>query len=408
MAATLTWLDFSSEERRRAIEVIKLFEERTTVDDLGIGTVRDAISDILFPGTSVLHTRARYLLFVPWIYRMRESKSTASSEIAKKSRRDEIKLIESILVSDDPRGTIGRLARERLKFLPSTIYWNGLERWGVRRFHGSQDAYHRSLDRWYDVRDVQLHDDDGGAITPFRPNWDPALPATPQGFPNETIPFTLTRGEAEYLRERLLSSCPGSLIAFLADEAQTIEPTDFVWEHPSYGSFPGHNRTQVLHARMFSEAIHGAALCYNLLLAEALPRDSENWVGDYRGLLAGWVERLNQEYSHFKEWNREDFWTLVHSEHARIPVPTRVFVDRWLDLLLGGNPATLPDNAVVRRLLTERERFMKGKLARLQNREALNQWNGATGSGAGQLGYRWRPMVHRIVTDIQMGLKRHA
>src|SRR5262245_14891240 len=142
MTVGLNWLDFSSDERRRAIEVIKLFEERTTVDDLGIGTVRDAISDILFPGTSVLHTRARYFLFVPWVYRLREDRRTVSAEIARLGRRDEIRLIESLIAFDASpgNGIIGRVARERLKFLPSLVYWNGLEQWGIRHYGGLQDA----------------------------------------------------------------------------------------------------------------------------------------------------------------------------------------------------------------------------------------------------------------------------
>lgn len=57
MPPTLCWLDSSSASRRRAMEVIKLFEDKGAVDE--IGSVRDALSDSLFPGTSVLHTRAR-------------------------------------------------------------------------------------------------------------------------------------------------------------------------------------------------------------------------------------------------------------------------------------------------------------------------------------------------------------
>jgi Family of unknown function (DUF6361) len=30
--------------------------------------VRDTFSDLLFPGTSTLHSRGRYVLFIPWIY----------------------------------------------------------------------------------------------------------------------------------------------------------------------------------------------------------------------------------------------------------------------------------------------------------------------------------------------------
>ena len=43
-----------------------------TRDELGIGSVRDAFADMLFPGTSTIMTRARYFLLVPWTYQRLE------------------------------------------------------------------------------------------------------------------------------------------------------------------------------------------------------------------------------------------------------------------------------------------------------------------------------------------------
>jgi hypothetical protein len=67
MSSTLTWLDYSDRDRRRALDVVDLLRESSTVDELGLGLVRDAFADLLFPGTSTIQTRARYFLFVPWI-----------------------------------------------------------------------------------------------------------------------------------------------------------------------------------------------------------------------------------------------------------------------------------------------------------------------------------------------------
>ena len=68
MTSTFTWLDYSEREKRKMLDVIDLFGEQDTRDELGIGTVRDAFADLLFPGTSTIQTRARYFLFVPWMY----------------------------------------------------------------------------------------------------------------------------------------------------------------------------------------------------------------------------------------------------------------------------------------------------------------------------------------------------
>ena len=58
MTSTFGWLDTDSEQRRRMLEVVDLFKEEGTVDELGIGSIRDALADSLFPGTSDLHTQA--------------------------------------------------------------------------------------------------------------------------------------------------------------------------------------------------------------------------------------------------------------------------------------------------------------------------------------------------------------
>ena len=67
--AVLAWLDYSQADQRRAREIISMFSQQESRDELGLGRIRDALSDALFPGTSVLLTRARYFLFVPWLFR---------------------------------------------------------------------------------------------------------------------------------------------------------------------------------------------------------------------------------------------------------------------------------------------------------------------------------------------------
>lgn len=67
MPSTFAWLDHSESDRRKALDIVDLFREQDTRDELGIGTVRDALADSLFPGVSTIQTRAKYLLFIPWL-----------------------------------------------------------------------------------------------------------------------------------------------------------------------------------------------------------------------------------------------------------------------------------------------------------------------------------------------------
>ena len=82
--SSFTWLDFSEFERRKMIDVINAFKERETRDELGIGIIRDAFADFLFPGTSTIQTRAKYFLFVPWKYK-HDKESNYSCDIAIKN-----------------------------------------------------------------------------------------------------------------------------------------------------------------------------------------------------------------------------------------------------------------------------------------------------------------------------------
>lgn len=59
MPSLVAWLDPSSEDQRRMREIVNLFSENGSRDELGIGQVRDALSDTLCPGTSTLLTRVR-------------------------------------------------------------------------------------------------------------------------------------------------------------------------------------------------------------------------------------------------------------------------------------------------------------------------------------------------------------
>ena len=97
MSSTFTWLDYSEHDRRRMLEVVELFGEQVTRDELGLGPIRDSFADLLFPGTSTIQTRARYFLFVPWMYASLEEREVGSAQIARRGRREEEAQIGGLL-----------------------------------------------------------------------------------------------------------------------------------------------------------------------------------------------------------------------------------------------------------------------------------------------------------------------
>ena len=407
MPSTFTWLDYSEADRRKMLNVISAFREKETRDELGLGSVRDAFADRFFPGTSTIQTRARYFLFVPWIYLHLERERVSPGDIARQARRDEVRLIDALIKggeSGEGDGVIGRRVRAALQRLPSSVYWLGLGMWGIRHFEGSQDQYHRSLSRFYEAararRRMRTEGDDL-LDESAPPNWHADIPAPPPDFLERTT-FQLTPHEAEYLSERIRMHTKGSLIAYLLDAAAPLFLSTFPWEHPSIDLFPTALREQIAHARNFSESIHGAALLYNLLLAELTHHDELTTY--YRAAMQGWAAQIHERGAVFASWELTRFWAIVDATRANVTLPTRRFIGQWIEAIRQpSNLSHLADHTGLRQLVHNREVALKRRLSRLDNPRARELWTGQ--SGTGQINYRWTA-ASRLLADIDAGLAR--
>lgn len=405
MPSTFTWLDYSETDRRKMLDVINAFSEKETRDELGFGGIRDAFADTLFPGTSTIQTRARYFLFVPWIYLRLERERVAPDDFGQHAKRDELRLIEALLrggEKSEGSGVIGGRARTKLQRLPSSVYWFGLVTWGICLFDGSQDQYQRSLGRFYDVararRRMRTNEDDL-LDEPIQCNWHPDIPTAPSGFLDRTT-FRLSYVEADYLSERIRMRTRSSLLAFLLDAEFTPAGSNFMWEHPSVDVFPAALREQVAHAQNFSEATYGAPLLYNLLLAE-LTRNEQR-INDYRARLQSWATRLEQRQAALAAWNLDRFQEIITATRANVHWKSWQFVRNWIEAIrIPRAAAGVAENGALRQLVHDREVALKRRLSRLENPRARDLWSGEAGTG--QLNYRWTS-AQRILADIYEGL----
>lgn len=395
LGSIFAWLDYAERDRKRSLDLIDLFAEHDTRDELGLGVIRDAFSDLLFPGTTTLQTRARYFLFVPWMYLDFERREVSSARVDRERVLYEDRLIETLIRCGSADGAIGRVARSRLQRKASSIYWLGLGSWGIRLLDASQTQYQLSLDSYYRRRRGTRASDDGEGNDPRPRNWHAGLPTPPAGFPDE-MTLELSPVEGEYLAERLALRARGSLLAFLAVHGRSWSSTEYAWIHPQLADFPTEIRRQLEHARLFSTVMHGAALLYNLLLAEL--RVSDELVAHYRGRLEEWAARLEQMRSDVAAWDLLAFWSLVMGAGARVHPYSRSFVESWVGLVRAvDNALLLADRDDARRLIGERERQLKRTQARLGNPRALELWGG--GSGTAALDFRWG-VSQRILLDI--------
>jgi hypothetical protein len=390
MTSTLTWLDFSEAERRRALEVLELFSQRETRDELGLGAIRDAIANAMFPGISTVQRRARYFLFVPWIFQDAERRSTRANGPLRLSAKMERQLIEVLLAGDDSNGVIGALARGGLRQLPTMIYWSGLAAWGIRTRKGTREQWARFAGKQASAGADVTDDGDraGGAVS----WWHDNLYEPPDDFPSQAS-LELRAGEAQYLRDQIRRHCAGTLLAHLVEQ-RPWAPTVLPWT-VALPTLPKQYQRQLTHAQRFSELMHGAALLYNLMLAErAELDDGSEGVSRYNAELADWAGVVGS--AAHGEWDLADFWRRLQELGSRHTPGTRSFVEEWL-AHTRRDPTAISASAPARELVVERELRVKGRNARLSYDAARATWQGA--AGAGQLTFRW-PSAQRQILDI--------
>ena len=422
MDPTLTWIDLTANDRDKMRRVLDLFSEQGTVDEMGLGSLRDTVSDTLFPGTSYIHTRLRYLLFIPWLYKRLEEKRVGGAAVAQAARKAEIGLIDPLTRDPQAKGVIGVQARGALARLPSHVYWSALRRWGIFQHPQSQGWYHTRFGRLVDGADGVGRTDDPGVVWTRQPNWHPRLPAAPASFPR-VASFALTYEEADFLRGRLEERCAGTLLAWLARNGSDT-PSDSFWDDSNVEDAPGSICATVELARRFSIHVEGMPLLYNLLVAQLCLADQgandgtsiderragsservrpEAIIDEYREKLTEWVARESCEYP-FKP---DTLWDLVIRRGGRLPNPQRFFVGRWSQRIaeLGSDlerrPDVVADDPLLRSLVKQRERQLKGPRARLANRSRRLDWR--PGVGVGRMDFRW-VRVRQFMMDLRRGL----
>lgn len=390
MTSTFGWLDTDEDQRKRMLEVVELFKDDGTVDELGVGSIRDTIANALFPGTSVLHTRLRYVLFIPWLLEMAGHKSTPADMTAE-LRRLEVRLIYGLLAGGETEGVIGGTAKEKLKRMPSAAYWAVLRHWDIRLVDTTIEGFFRRIRDQRELSRVTVQSDDPEARESLpRVGLDPNIPKAPNDFLRETT-FELLPAEESYLSDLVAASTDGSLLSWLVRNPPKAT-AQYVWHLDHVGDFPEHLADLVDHGRRFHTAIHGAPLLYNLLLAER--SESADLADLYRKEIAAWRQELSG-FGVLLGWDRPAWWSTLHKHNPGLSPLTRRFVDSWLDIVTTNSDVA--DHDFARALIASRERQIKGGRARLVNQAALDRWTGR--SGLVRLDYRWQ-VTQNLLFDL--------
>ena len=381
--SSLTWLDFSDAERKRALQVVELLSRPETRDELGLGTVRDAFAEALFPGTSTVQRRARYFLFVPWTFREIERRYPGRPGALERARWQELRLIEALLDAREADGVIGGRARKHLRQVASMIYWQGLARWGIRRVSGTREQWSRAVAR----SSGTAIDDDGQAVSAGASWWHAGLPEPPPDWPGGAL-LDLRPEEAEYLRERIRDRCGGTMLATLVERSDRWNEVEFPWQL-DVPELPARQAELLRHAQRFSETMHGAALLYNHALAVA--HEDEAREAEYHTGLEEWsAGELRADRA---ATPLADTWALLAEVGSRHSPQTRAFVEDWFRVT--EDPTRVLDDGQPLDRVRGRELQVKRRQARLSFDAARETWRGA--AGASQLEYRWSSTQRQLI-----------
>lgn len=105
-------------------------------DEVGFLIVHQRYSDHFFPGTSVLHTRLRYALFIPWLYQSLRAGRPVPKDFAQAFTDLEHELTGRLKfaegVGGEKDGVIGGEVYPRaISQPPAYVYWTALAKWGL-------------------------------------------------------------------------------------------------------------------------------------------------------------------------------------------------------------------------------------------------------------------------------------
>jgi hypothetical protein len=201
MESAFGWTQIARSDVAKSAELLKA--EDGVRDEIGFLMLHQGFADRFFPGTSVLQTRLRYALFVPWQIEDLERHARAGGLTAEQRlKAAERKLV--LRLKDAGDGVIGlRSVKYEPAQPPSMIYWTALRLWGILNpsaagvWPGRAEVLGRiDASRWSDDRA------EGG--TPLSESTFFALPGRPKDWDSEApLNFRLSSSERRYLLERI-------------------------------------------------------------------------------------------------------------------------------------------------------------------------------------------------------------
>ena len=243
----LGFITLNTQERSISNRVLQAIRDQQAIDELGIGRLRDAFSNTLFPGMSTLQRHAKYFAVLPSLYYEVEKGSyNRIQDVRKRVIELEVKLTRQMMnwtesASDGSYVTgitghdaIDAAERDYTKYVkydPSYIYWNGMVTYDIVKASGN--IYQILLERSKTRGPEKEEGDNGGQenVQLFSTSGEK------YDFDNATeLSMKLTVKEARFIRDKITSSkdSKDSMLAYILKMQSPVSP-----EYDNLGSLMG-------------------------------------------------------------------------------------------------------------------------------------------------------------------------
>jgi len=410
----LGWIDFSSDERRKVKLVLAALSEKGVLDELGIGQIRDAFANRLFPGVSTIQTRAKYFITIARLLRDIQNGNAKKAKTPLQWLVQQEHLLAETLVKVHGKSEDGIIGAESINKggvsrRPSSIYWNGLKTFGIVRSPLSLREFCSQLDENHHVaHTANLNHQEGSDdddVMPAQRLVD--LPDRISSWQVEDrLSIHLSLSEAEFLRDKL-STTPGvehsvpaqilrnggiaKLLSATGDESAELLVLNFDALTKLLLSCAGVSETckkQVEQAQSFSLAMEGPHIRFNFLLAKA------NRFGREAAELGVAFEKWQASVQRQDIFHPEcvnDWFDVIHG--SRVKPKSRSFVERWCQLMHQNAHVSQLDT-----LVRNRAKGNKKSRSRLNKKLSEFEWIGIK-----RLDFRWGT-ARKLLADIEGGL----
>lgn len=273
----LGYIHSNREEQTRVMQVLKMTSESVALDELGIGRIRDAFADRMFPGISTLQKHMKYFSLMPQLYRKAtEKRYNRLSEV-----KAEIIRLERIMTknlyewSTDKRGITGsemisKNGSNYVKYDPAYIYNSGLQTFEILRspqlyelIYSTSKALHNTP-KITKTDDEDTNDDAGDKSGLFQFC----------SFPNVDYDFTqkcsldLTAEDKNFIIDHILNAeaCKGTLLRYIVDNPDFAIADEF--EQIPSDQLPSELGELQDLARRFADFMYMVHIRYNYIYSQ--------------------------------------------------------------------------------------------------------------------------------------------